>query len=127
MSRRRGDESIPSSWIRACVVLIACVCGALIWPETRGAADPGKENVAMGKALFVRHCAGCHGPEGRGNGYKLLGPDPANLTAITTKKKVDEDLLRTIHEGKPNMPAWKAILSTEEIRNVLTYIRTLTP
>jgi len=81
----------------------------------------------MGKALFVRHCAGCHGPEGRGNGYKLLGPDPANLTAITTKKKVDEDLLRTIHEGKPNMPAWKTILSIEEIRNVLTYIRTLTP
>jgi len=113
--------------MRACVVLISSVCGAMNCAEAQGPADAGQGNVAKGRTLFVRHCAGCHGPEGQGNGYKLLGPDPANLATAITKKKPDAELLRTIHEGKPNMPAWKTIMSKEEIRNVLAYIRTLTP
>jgi mono/diheme cytochrome c family protein len=81
--------------------------------------------ILKGKTVFVRHCAGCHGPEGKGDGYQLLGPDPANLTRQATKKKSDATLLQAIHEGKPNMPSWKVRLSKEENRAVLAYIRTL--
>lgn len=79
-----------------------------------------------GKKIFVQHCAGCHGSEGKGDGYLLLGPDPANLTRQATRKQSDAVLLHTIHEGKPNMPSWKARLSEEGSRAVLAYIRTLT-
>jgi arsenite methyltransferase len=51
---------------------------------------------------------------------------PANLTAPSTKRKSDAELLRTIHEGRPNMPVWKHLLSEQEIRDVLAYVRTLT-
>jgi mono/diheme cytochrome c family protein len=78
-----------------------------------------------GKQIFSKYCVGCHGPEGKGDGYLLLGPDPANLTRPTTKKKPDALLLQTIHEGKPNMPSWKGSLSEEESRAVLAYIRAL--
>lgn len=79
-----------------------------------------------GKIIFARQCAGCHGPEGKGDGYLMLGPDPANLTNPSTTQKSDAALLRTIHEGKPNMPSWKLRLSEEDSRAVLAYVRTLT-
>jgi hypothetical protein len=34
-------------------------------------------------------------------------------------------LLRTIHEGKPNMPNWKYRLSPQDSKDVLAYIRSL--
>jgi mono/diheme cytochrome c family protein len=95
---------------------------ALVQAETKTQSG----DVARGKTLFVRHCTGCHGPEGGGDGYKFLrGPDPAKLTSPSTRKKSDADLLKTIHEGKPNMPPWKARLSQEESGDILAYVRTL--
>ena len=42
-----------------------------------------------------------------------------------TEERSDEDLIRTIHEDKPNMPAWKQRLSRQDSQDVLTYIRSL--
>ncbi len=91
-------------------------------------AKPKAQNgdVERGKTLFVRYCTGCHGPEGGGDGYRFLrGPDPANLRSPSIKKKSDAVLLKTIHEGKPNMPPWETRLSEKESRDVLAYVRTL--
>jgi mono/diheme cytochrome c family protein len=107
------------------MLLILCLCGGLLWPEAPAAAEGEERNVVRGKTLFMKYCTGCHGSEGRGDGYKLLGPDPANLARPEMKKKSDADLLRTIHTGKPNMPAWNVRLSKEESRDVLAYIRTM--
>jgi len=88
-------------------------------------ADAPSADYAGGKRIFTRYCAGCHGPEGKGDGYRLLGPEPANLTRPATKTKSDAALLQIIHEGKPNMPSWEVRLSESESRAVLAYIRTL--
>jgi mono/diheme cytochrome c family protein len=83
-------------------------------------------NLARGKVLFVKYCTGCHGPQGEGSGYRFLrGPDPVDLTSPSIGKKSDADLLKTIHDGKPNMPPWNVRLSGEERRDVLAYVRTL--
>jgi mono/diheme cytochrome c family protein len=83
-------------------------------------------DVARGKTLFARYCTGCHGPEGGGDGYRFArGPDAANLSSPSIKKKSDAVLLKTIHEGKPNMPPWNTRLSEKESRDVLAYVRTL--
>jgi mono/diheme cytochrome c family protein len=87
--------------------------------------DSRSADHAKGKRIFSQYCAGCHGIEGKGDGYLLLGPEPANLTRPATKTKSDVALLQTIHEGKPNMPSWKVRLSKNESRAVLAYIRTL--
>ncbi len=81
-------------------------------------------SVVEGKKIYLKHCVGCHGIEGKGDGYKLLG-DPAILTAPSTQKKSDAALLKTIHEGKAIMPPWNVRLSEQEERDVLAYIRTL--
>jgi len=112
--------------IVATLVVVLTIAGAELNQSDAGSDATRKTDpLAKGKRLFTRHCAGCHGAEGKGDGYKLLGPDPANLTAPATRKKSDRALLTTIHEGKPNMPSWKGLLSDRDIKNVLAYIRTL--
>ena len=112
-------------FVKVLIVAIAFAAALPIQSEAGENASPKAAHPAKGKTLFIKHCAGCHGVEGKGDGYKLLGPDPANLTAPATRKKPDSALLATIHEGKPNMPSWKGLLSERDIRNVLAYIRTL--
>ncbi len=96
-------------------------------PWAYGQSGPAALDARLvkGKNVFIKHCAGCHGTEGKGDGYQLLGADPANLTAPATKKKSDAVLLTTIHEGKSTMPSWKVRLSEQDSRDVLAYIRTL--
>ncbi len=114
--------TLASTVYMGLVVIMAGVSVSIASPK---ASEPKSANVAKGGKVFVRHCAGCHGLEGKGDGYLLLGPEPANLTRPTTKKRSDTMLLQTIHEGKPNMPSWKTRLSEEDSRAVLAYIRTL--
>ena len=83
-------------------------------------------DAARGQILFARYCTGCHGPEGGGDGYRFArGPDAANLSSPSIKKKSDTVLLKTIHEGKPNMPPWNTRLSEKESKDVLAYVRSL--
>jgi len=114
------------NWILR-VSTVGFVSGLLFWTMAQGQAEPKAKSgdVAHGKTLFVRECAVCHGLQGKGDGYRLLGLDPANLTSPSTTKKSDADLLKTIHDGKPNMPAWKVHLSEKQTRDVLAYVRTL--
>ena len=115
--------SPPRVWITV-IVLVVLGIGQ---PAAYG--SPGAElsdaRLAKGKKIFIKHCAGCHGAKGKGDGYQLLGADPANLTAPATQKTSDAVLINTIHEGKSTMPAWKVRLSEQDSRDVLAYIRTL--
>ena len=108
--------------------MVWCVSGILFATVALVHAEPQAQSgdVAGGKTLFVRYCTGCHGSEGGGDGYRFFrGPDLANLTSPATRKKSDADLLKTIHDGKPNMPPWNVRLSEKESRDVLAYVRTL--
>ncbi|HEX7765489.1 MAG TPA: c-type cytochrome [Nitrospira sp.] len=117
---------MTSGW-RIGIALAVCMSGLLyggiVLGQPESKVPPG--DPARGKTLFVRNCAGCHGAAGGGDGYRLLGPDPANLTSPSISRKSDADLLKTIHDGKPNMPAWKGNLSEKQSRDVLAYVRTL--
>jgi mono/diheme cytochrome c family protein len=118
---------MEKSWILG-VSTVVLVSGFLFGVAVQGYAEPKAQggDVARGKTLFVNYCTGCHGPEGGGDRYRFLsGPDPANLTSPSTGTKSDADLLKTIHDGKPNMPPWKVRFSEEESRDVLAYVRTL--
>lgn len=101
-------------------VLLAAGCWTTVLAEQQGGTQ-----ADQGNRIFQRYCAGCHGREGTGEGYRLLGADPANLTSRRIQEKSDADLLDSIHEGLPAMPAWKDRLSDEDRQRVLTYIRSL--
>lgn len=86
-------------------------------------------NVGEGRSIYEKHCADCHGPEGRGDGKMAvsLSPRPGNLISAQTSAKSDQDLLNIIANGKRRtaMPAWKDRLSEREQLAVLAYIRSM--
>ncbi|MFO0775954.1 MAG: cytochrome c [Nitrospiraceae bacterium] len=92
-------------------------------PRTPAAGQAG--DPIKGKALFERYCVACHGPTGSGDGYRLLGRSPADLTSPHTTGKPNEKLLETIHRGTTNMPPWSPRLSPQRQQDVLAYVRTL--
>jgi mono/diheme cytochrome c family protein len=85
--------------------------------------------IEEGRAIYERHCADCHGPEGRGDGKQAisLSPRPGNLVSAQTSAKSDQDLLKIIANGRPRtaMTGWNERLSDDEQRAVLAYIRSL--
>jgi mono/diheme cytochrome c family protein len=91
-----------------------------------GLASERSGDPTKGRKIFVKYCSGCHGAKGEGDGYRLLGPSAANLASPSIQERSNEELLRTIHEGKPNMPVWKYRFSSEDSQDVLAYIRSLT-
>ena len=84
------------------------------------------ESTANGKHLYKQNCLVCHGPKGKGDGYRRLNPPPADLSSSSVLGKTDVQLMKTIHEGRPNtaMGAWKWALSEQESKDVLAYVRT---
>ena len=73
--------------------------------------------LALGKQIFNRQCAACHGARGRGDGEAayLLYPKPRDFVAaryrlVSTWERVptDQDLFNTITRGMPGsaMPSW---------------------
>lgn len=82
-----------------------------------------------GQPIFEERCAVCHGKQGRGDGPEapFLSPRPASLVSAGTSVKTDAELLAVIANGKPrtSMLAWKDLLTEEQRRDVLAYIRTL--
>lgn len=110
------------------MMLFVLAMGLAVYSVCADAAQEMRRDtpdLMKGKKIFVKYCSGCHGPLGQGDGYRMLGSTPADFTSLASRQKSDAELLKTIHEGKPNMPAWKFRLSKKDSQDVLAYIRTL--
>jgi mono/diheme cytochrome c family protein len=112
---------------RASLGVPAAVLACALCAAPARAAMP--EEIEQGRAIYERHCADCHGPEGRGDGTQapFLSPRPGNLISAQTSAKSDQDLLKVIANGRPRtaMAGWNDRLSDEDRRAVLVYIRSL--
>ena len=95
------------------------------------AAAPGDK--AKGKEIYAKQCAGCHGPEGKGDGAAAaaINPKPANLADKATMSKLDDSALNnSIVKGgagtgkSPLMPAFGQ-LKDQEVKDLVAYIRSL--
>lgn len=96
--------------------------------------DPAQ--VARGLAIYEKHCAECHGAEGRGlpGDWRVRDaegkfPAPPLDDSAHAWHHPTAALLYVIYEGSPggagNMPAWKDKLSEQEMRGVVAYIKSL--
>jgi mono/diheme cytochrome c family protein len=86
--------------------------------------------IAAGGPLYLAHCQQCHGETGLGNGElaMTLTPSPALLAYLVQQPiAIDQYLLWTISEGgKPfdtAMPAFKGVLSVDQIWDIVAYLR----
>ena len=77
------------------------------------------ETEMSGQALFAKHCAGCHGADGKG----AFGPD---LSADYQYGKTETAAQESISSGRPgNMPAFGQKLSSEEVKSLTGFILNL--
>lgn len=92
--------------------------GLLPWSiEPAGKVASSPDVLELGRSIFGKQCAGCHGADGSGNGTAayLLYPRPRDLVKARYRlvstwegMPTDEDLYRTISRGMPGsaMPSW---------------------
>ncbi len=85
----------------------------------------GDETREVGRAMYLRYCGACHGPEGRGDGVAgtFMRPKPADLTRIAERNGGKFPLRRVIAvidgretvraHGDPAMPVWGEVLRAE--------------
>lgn len=77
-------------------------------------------DVLAGADLYRRHCANCHGPDGRP--VLPTAPDFSRPTALL---KPDLTLLAAIRSGRGAMPAYNGQLRDREILDIVAHLRTL--
>jgi mono/diheme cytochrome c family protein len=101
----------------------------------RGAeAAPSAADVKSGQALFTPYCAVCHGSGGRGDGPSAatLAIRPADLADGRLMNPLPDDFLANVirnggaAEGlSPVMPAFAALITADQARLVIAYLRSL--
>jgi mono/diheme cytochrome c family protein len=109
------------------------VLGSLLNSIGSASATPvaamSPSDLEQGRVIYQRHCADCHGGEGKGDGQQAtsLSPRPGNLISAQTSAKSDQELLKIIAKGRPRtaMEGWEDRLSPEDQAAVLAYIRSL--
>lgn len=83
----------------------------------------------LGSELFQKYCKVCHGEDGYGDGVmgKLLAMSPMDLTnPIETDTLNNDELAKNILDGRGRyMPAWRGILSENDVEGLVSYIRLL--
>jgi len=94
---------------------------------TLAALDPVA--ITRGEGLFLQNCATCHGEgaKGDGPGAAALQRPPADLTGGHSLAHSDDDYAYWIENGiaGTDMPAMGDALDDTQIRDVITYLRSL--
>ena len=111
--------------------------GAHTHPEAAKLANPVKptpDSIAAGKKIYDTQCANCHGETGKGDGKMAAsittGPKPSDLTDKEWKHgSSDGEIFTLIHDGSKGtgMRGFGTKLQTDDIWNVVNYLRTLGP
>ncbi len=107
----------------AFVLLFAVI--AFAYPAGPG-STASAESATSAAELYSRHCASCHGKDGRAKGLKAKAKGARNLTDPDWQSRVsDERIFNSINNGKGKMPAFGKKLSEAEVDSLVQYVRGL--
>ena len=123
-----------------CLVALVGLSASLALAGEAGPPPPAPEEVKAGRLIYQQSCASCHGSRGNAtanweepNALGNLPPPPHDSDGHTWKHS-DAMLYRMVSEGwrdpfnkseELTMPAFKGQLSPDQIRDVITYLKTL--
>jgi len=93
---------------------------------------PPPPDAPTGRERYARFCASCHGGSGRGSWNATLSLiRPGNLADRSRMQGLTDQYLADLIKhggapiGKPGMPAFGFHLTDDEVRELVTYVRTL--
>jgi mono/diheme cytochrome c family protein len=86
----------------------------------------GNANARTAAELYSKHCASCHGRDGRAKTLKGKLKHARDLGDSDWHNRVsDERIFNSIMNGKGKMPAYGKKLSEQEIDTLVAYVRAL--
>lgn len=88
---------------------------ALVIGASANAAD-----IFNGKEVYELHCEGCHGADGAS-----FEPGVPDFTRGESLFAPDSQLVDRLREGSAMKPSFRGLLTDEELRDVIAYVRTL--
>jgi mono/diheme cytochrome c family protein len=77
-------------------------------------------DMEKGEEIYAARCAICHGERG-----VSVMPDVPNFAQYEGLMKPDALLLESLSDGKNAMPAYLGILSEQDMKDVISFLRTL--
>ena len=83
-------------------------------PGTVSASD-----IKNGARIYSTHCSSCHGVRGRSS-----TPGVEDFSRQRTLYKPNHQLVQVIERGSGIMPAYRGLLSTDDILDVIAHMRT---
>ena len=99
------------------LALTIAILAVILAPVSMFAAD--------GAAVYKAKCATCHGANGAGDTTMGKNLKLRALGSADVQKTSDADLTKVIADGKGKMPGYKSKLSGDEIKALVTFIRSL--
>ena len=111
--------------VLACALVpSALLVVASVAPPAAGRAQRGAP--AATAALYRKHCASCHGRDGRARTSEGKLSKARDLTVAPWQETVtDERLFNTITHGLRRMPAFGEKLSRRQIESLVYHVRRL--
>lgn len=128
LALRRPSEGSPERLDRS----IAPAPIELAWPTQ---AQPETEQIALGRAIYARECASCHGAkaEGQPDWTQALPdgslPAPPHDASGHTWHHSDAELIRiilkggTVYDPNSKMPAYEEKLTVDDAEAILAFFK----
>jgi mono/diheme cytochrome c family protein len=129
MKLRRG----AIAWVFA-AACVASICIGVYYLDllrasiSRNPIPSSSQSINRGRQLFHQYCEACHGAGGIGDGptAAFLPKPPKDLTRIAPPPYFPDGVVAyRIANGKGLMPAWKTVLSADDIWDLINFIRSL--
>jgi hypothetical protein len=84
---------------------------------------PFDENTRLsGQKLYTINCLSCHGTPGKSN-YLNLVPPPGDPATEKIQRNSDGEMFYKLATGRGQMPSFRNVLTTDEIWNIISYVR----
>lgn len=85
------------------------------------------QSVKMGRMLYTKNCASCHGRTGLGDGPKARGLDthPGDFSGEAFQSQTDGEHFYKTKFGRGEMPKYEGKIADEDIWHMVNFMRTL--
>ena len=78
-----------------------------------------------GASVYKTKCAICHGADGKGDTGMGKSMKLRDLGSADVQKQTDDELIAITTNGKGKMPAYKGKLTDAQIKELVTFVRSL--
>lgn len=81
-----------------------------------------EETRQAGERQYLINCKSCHGTPGKSN-FQNLVPPPGDPATEKIQKNSDGEMFYKVSEGRGQMPSFKNVLTSTDIWNIVSFIR----